>query len=460
MVSAVILFAVSYLWLVFGQDLKGRKQLQNSFGNLKIEFDKFKDSAIDLFGNSEKLKKEIHNEHLSIQDSSAAVVEISSMSEKTAESAKNLEVNSKNLENTINHGETEINNLSNLLDLIKNDSDALKEVVFSSLNNLKQIQDEMNQIKSKTSLINEIVFQTKLLSFNASVEAARAGEYGKGFSVVASEIEKLSKSSGSAAQEIEVILSQSQTNAQGIIKSISANLEKATNDIIENLKNAFDKNTHVVENFNFQKKLVSQNLVLSEEILNATQEQSLGVKQISHSLNELMSSSKSISQVSEVTYSTSQSIANGSEDISKNIIELSQQLHLKVKEKVKTFDFKSAIKAHQDWKMKLLNYKQTPDGTLNSSHVCKDNQCALGKWIYNEGAQYRQALPSEYEALRESHAEFHKIAGKVIDLIHQKNELQVEKLLNPVGEFSARSEKTVELIQDIEQKISKVSAVG
>ena len=75
------------------------------------------------------------------------------MSEKTAESAKNLEVNSKNLENTINHGETEINNLSNLLDLIKNDSDALKEVVFSSLNNLKQIQDEMNQIKSKTSLI-------------------------------------------------------------------------------------------------------------------------------------------------------------------------------------------------------------------------------------------------------------------------------------------------------------------
>lgn len=55
-------------------------------------------------------------------------------------------------------------------------------------------------------MINEIVFQTKLLSFNATVEAARAGENGKGFSVVAVEIGKLEQISGNAAKEISELL--------------------------------------------------------------------------------------------------------------------------------------------------------------------------------------------------------------------------------------------------------------
>ncbi|MBC7465119.1 MAG: hypothetical protein H7256_03945 [Bdellovibrio sp.] len=49
----------------------------------------------------------------------------------------------------------------------------------------------MEEIGNKTKVINDIVFQTKLLSFNASVEAARAGEHGKGFAVVAEEVGKL-----------------------------------------------------------------------------------------------------------------------------------------------------------------------------------------------------------------------------------------------------------------------------
>ena len=447
------LFAVSYVYLSFIQGHKVSDKLLGSFETLNKQFNDFKNSAIELFGNSEKLKKEIHNEHSSIEASSSAVVEISSMSEKTAESAKNLELNSKNLEQTIDHAETHIKHLTEVLQVIKNDSDSLKKVVFSSLNQLNQIQDEMSQIQSKTKLINEIVFQTKLLSFNASVEAARAGEAGKGFSVVASEIEKLSKNSGSASQEIEVILSQSQTNAANIVKSISQSLEKATSEIATNLEEALNKNNDVVTNFSNQKSLVSKNLILSEEILNATQEQSVGVKQISNSLNLLMSSSKNISQVSELTYSTSQFLAQGSEGMNTNILDISNQLHLKLKVEQQKFDFSSAIRAHQDWKMKLFNYMNNPDGSLDSKKVCLDNQCALGKWIYGDGEVYNKSHHHEYESLKDSHAKFHKIAGTVIDNIHAHKLDVVEKMLSPHGEFTAQSEKTVELIQDIRSKI-------
>lgn len=449
----LLAFVASYFYFHLYSGLKTKGHLESSFQNLSNQFNDFKNSAIELFGNSEKLKKEIHTEHSSIESSSAAVVEISSMSEKTAESAKNLEGNSKNLENNIEQAEIHINHLTEMLSLIKKDSDSLKEVVFSSLSQLNQIQEEMNQIQSKTKLINEIVFQTKLLSFNASVEAARAGEYGKGFSVVASEIEKLSKNSGSAAQEIEVILRQSQSNALTIISTISKSLEKATQEIVSNLESALEKNNHVVSNFANQKSLVVKNLQLSEEILNATQEQSFGVKQISNSLNVLTSSSKNIGQVSDVTYKTAQFLAQGSEGMTGKIFDISHQLSLKLKVQQAKFDFSAAIRAHQDWKMKLLNYMNKPDGSLDSQKVCQDNQCALGKWIYGDGQIHKQQHHHEYESLRDSHANFHVIAGKVIDHIHAHELKDVEKMMSPEGEFTVQSNKTVGLIEDMKSKV-------
>jgi methyl-accepting chemotaxis protein len=62
-----------------------------------------------------------------------------------------------------------------------------KQIEDASVN-LEQIHELFNGINDKLKFIDEIVFQTKLLSFNASVEAERAGEHGRGFAVVAQEV--------------------------------------------------------------------------------------------------------------------------------------------------------------------------------------------------------------------------------------------------------------------------------
>lgn len=79
---------------------------------------------------------------------------------------------------------------------------------------IKEILEVIPLIKKKANIIDEIVFKTQLLSFNASIEAERAGENGRGFSVVAQEIGNLAQTSGSAAADISELIKSSLKKSQ------------------------------------------------------------------------------------------------------------------------------------------------------------------------------------------------------------------------------------------------------
>lgn len=97
---------------------------------------------------------------------------------------------------------------------------------------IQQLQSSSQRIVNITQVINDISFQTNLLSLNAAVEAARAGAMGKGFAVVATEVQNLSLRSAEAAKEISDLTKDSVAKVDECTELVGES-SKALNNIVD-----------------------------------------------------------------------------------------------------------------------------------------------------------------------------------------------------------------------------------
>ena len=107
-------------------------------------------------------------------------------------------------------------------------------VAGAAIGAMKQIADASHKITEIIGVIDEIAFQTNLLSLNAAVEAARAGDAGKGFAVVAQEVRVLAQRSAQASKEIKTLISNSDNqvrNGVELVKKAGASLEGIGKDV-------------------------------------------------------------------------------------------------------------------------------------------------------------------------------------------------------------------------------------
>jgi methyl-accepting chemotaxis protein len=143
------------------------------------------------------------------------------------------------------------------------------------------------EVTEKARMINDIVFQTKLLSFNASVEAARAGDYGKGFAVVAEEVGKLSKMTGEVAGQISKLLVESSDKVNAIVERIQETSAQVRSHATTAVKDGIAKVEKGRENL---KSIVQHSIDVkfnTDQISTATREQRQAIQQISDTLHQL-----------------------------------------------------------------------------------------------------------------------------------------------------------------------------
>ncbi len=139
---------------------------------------------------------------------------------------------------------------------------AKDESLNEVLNAFDKIYSSINQIKEFSNVILEISNRTNMLALNAQIESARAGEHGKGFSVVANEIKKLSDNTKENAQAIKTSLETFYTyvyNCKDKMKELTG-IEKSNNEQLQLLGNSFVTMKECIKNTKKSIKIIVQKI--------------------------------------------------------------------------------------------------------------------------------------------------------------------------------------------------------
>lgn len=149
---------------------------------------------------------------------------------------------------------TEANNLVHTVRQMANDG---KEQMNSMVSAMTDISESSETISKIIKTIDDISFQTNILSLNAAVEAARAGIHGKGFAVVAEEVRNLAAKSASAAKETAEMIEDS-IRKTGNGQKLAVETSEALDKIVESIESVTGLMTDMAESSNEQATAVSQ----------------------------------------------------------------------------------------------------------------------------------------------------------------------------------------------------------
>lgn len=310
----VIYFSFKRLKRVFSKRLKLiSKTLTNLIG-----------ITTQLKNSNDEISKSSLEQSTALEESATASDEIFSMAKSNQDKTSSIATSvGKTLESS-KEGRNIVLSLDEMMGKINLSTEKLTIQIENSNQKFAEILTILSEINQKTSVIHEIVFQTKLLSFNASVEAARAGEHGKGFAVVAQEIGNLASMSGNSALEIESIISDSTKKVNLILnesKLTSKALIQESLDSIESglqlskeCRQVFDEITNQIDHISSDITSVSR----------ATTEQTKGVEEISRALNHLSEINQRNSLISQQTTQSISLLGSMVSDFDHEIISLVQ----------------------------------------------------------------------------------------------------------------------------------------
>ena len=220
------------------------KELGNSAKNNFQNGETLENSASTMTSSMNNLATKANEQAASLEQTAAALEEITSITRNNTQNATKM-------------GE--------LGQIVKKSVQTGEELASKTALSMDEINEKVKAINSAITVIDQIAFQTNILSLNAAVEAATAGEAGKGFAVVAQEVRNLANRSAEAAREIKNLVEEA---------TIKANDGKLiSSDMIDGYK---DLNKNISETIN-----------IIEDVSGASKEQMLGIEQINQAVNML-----------------------------------------------------------------------------------------------------------------------------------------------------------------------------
>lgn len=302
-------------------------QLNGIVSRLSTGAKEIANASEQVSSTSEQLSSAATQQAASLQQTSASVTELSQMVAKNSENAQSASRSSTESQTKANEGKDAVERMIHAIEDIDKSTGDISRQMDESNREISQIIKVIADIQEKTKVIDDIVFQTKLLSFNASVEAARAGEAGKGFSVVAEEVGNLAQMSGKASKEISTLLAESLDKVErtiresqekvAVLMDTSRSKVRVGNDVAVSCGGVLEELV--------QSSTSVQNL--AQEISVASQEQASGIQEIDRAVAQLDQVTQQNASAAVQTSSSASDLSKQAEELRNVVEELLSMLH-------------------------------------------------------------------------------------------------------------------------------------
>jgi twitching motility protein PilJ len=156
----------------------------------------------------------------------------------------------------------------------------IREQIQETSKRIKRLGESSQEIGEIVQLISDITEQTNVLALNAAIQAASAGEAGRGFTVVAEEVQRLAERSGEATKHIAAIVKSIQGDTQDAIEA----MERSTRGVVEGTRTADEADRALRE----IEQVSNQLAELIGSISNATEEQAASATRVAASMKEIL----------------------------------------------------------------------------------------------------------------------------------------------------------------------------